>query len=102
MIWDLLVLVFFIFPSTSKIAPYTQYLNNKYARLSHKEGSIGPKKFQRFQKWGQVMSETLALDISQTLPKNFVSRKFQNQILKIFWDMCQIDFFSVPDHMEVS
>ena len=64
LIWDLKVPVFFIFLGISKNATLTQYFNYKLALFCHKEGSIGHKKFQRFQKWGQMSSSTLASGIS--------------------------------------
>ena len=46
--------IFFLF--TSKNAISSQYFNHKKALLGHKNGSIIHKKFQRFQRWGQMLS----------------------------------------------
>ena len=43
--------LFLHFLGTSKNATSTQYFNYKLALFGQKEGNIGHKKFQRFQKW---------------------------------------------------
>ena len=44
------------FQTHLKKAFSSQYFNHKKAFLGHKHGSISHKKFQRFQKWGQMLS----------------------------------------------
>ena len=57
---------FFIFPGTSKNASLSQYFNYKKALLGQTYGFVFHKKFQRFQKWGQMLSLMLSSGISGT------------------------------------
>ena len=59
--------IFFIFQSTSKTATSAQNFDYKKAYFGSTKVTIGHKKFQRFQKWGQILSKTSTSYIELTL-----------------------------------
>ena len=64
-IWHPYVPFFFHFVDTSKIATSTSFFNNKRGIFSSKRDRMGHKKFQRFQKWGQMLWRTITSHISK-------------------------------------
>ena len=93
--------IFFIFPGTSKNESLSQYFNYKKALSGQKNGCIVHKKFQRFQKWGQMLSLMLSSGISgTTCPGARVARSKKTPV-RFCWYIPHFEAFFIPVHLHL-
>ena len=93
--------IFSIFPSTSKISTLAQHFNYKRAYFGSTEGRIVHKKFQRFQKWVQMLLKTSIKVVSRHSCQDTSVAISQFSHIRIWWYIAHFDPFNVLIHLHL-
>ena len=93
--------IFSIFPSTSKMSILAQHSNYKRAYFGSTDDRIVHKKFQRFQKWVQMLLKTSIKVVSRHSCQYTSVAISQFSHVRIWWYIAHFDPFNVLIHLHL-